>query len=101
MTLQAVEIDVDAGLEFDTDRVIAPAGLHNRYIRGGTDNSLAEQEARREVAVVPGRAHRYRYALRAPLTFLFEAETDLERLLDSYPVVGRFAQIAADLCDLD
>ena len=101
MPLQAVEVDVNAILELHANGVVAIAGLDDGDIVRRSNYGLREQKPRSKVLVVARRAHRDRNASRSPLTGVFKAETNLQRLLDGYAVLRRFAQIAAHFCDVD
>jgi hypothetical protein len=85
--LQAIKVDGHAGLEFDANRIIARAGFHDGEVICGAQDALREQKTDGEVLVVAGRAHRDRDALSAPFAALFVAKANLERLLDSNPII--------------
>ena len=85
--LQAIEVDGNAGLEFDANRIIAIAGFHDGQVIRRAQDALREQKPDGQVLVVAGCAHRDRDALSMPLAALFIAKTNLQRLLDRNPII--------------
>ena len=96
MAAQSFEVDIDVVFEFDADRVVALAGLHDSNVSRGSDDLFGIQEADSQLLVVTGRTHRNRHGLRQSFAGLLKAKPNLERLLDSDPVVDRFAQTVAN-----
>src|SRR5690606_2722385 len=108
VTLEAIEIDVDAGRELDADDVDQAvrggraARAYGRDVVRAADDAFGVEEAYGELEVLAGRAHRDGNAPLAVLAVHEIAEPDLEWLLGRDHVVRDGARRAdADPADLE